>query len=214
MLVDPIQCLRNGYLNDSSFFLIDQDDSRLTNAWENLWITLCDDDKLLLSNGKLILTGDGVELFLKCASNFPENTGLNREMVGTFSMLVLKKELRIKLGLSQKFIHTILGLADSKDCSDISFGSLEILVNVVKDGQESWSITNPTFDETCQKMDRFLEKWEISEDVKFTGVYTSFEPILPLLELPQCQHFALWTLACCTRMIKSKYLFVSMTWAR
>lgn len=210
MLVDPIQCVRNKYLNDSCFFLIDQDDSRLTNAWRNLWRIL-GDDETLLSNGKLFLAGDGVELFLKCASSFPENTGLNHVMVGTISLVVVEKELRIMLGMSQKFIHTILGLADSTDCSDISFASVEILVNLVKDGQESWSIPNPTFDETCQKMDRILKKWEISEDVKFTNGYFSFEPIFPLLQFPQCQHFALWTLACCTRRIKSKYLFVSMT---
>ena len=165
---------------------------------------LSDDDRLL-SNGKLVLAGDGLELFLKCASNFPENTGLNHVMVGTFSIAASVKDLRPKLGMSQKFIHTILDLADRTACSDISHTSLEILVNIVKDGQESWSIPDPKFDETCQKMERILKKWDISEDVKFTGYYGSFEPILPLLEFPQCQHFALWTLACCTRRINSKY---------
>ena len=161
-----------------------------------------------MSNGKLILTGDGVELFLKCASSFPENTGLHLEMLGTFGWVAKVKELRPDLLVSGKFILTILDLADRTACSDISHTSLEILVNIVKDGQESWSIPDPKFDETCQKMERILKKWEISEDVKFTGYYISFEPILPLLEFPQCQHFALWTLACCTRMIKSKYMFI------
>ena len=162
------------------------------------------DDDRLLSNGKLVLAGDGVELFLKCASNFPENTGLNRAMVGTFARVVMVKELISDLLMSGKFIQTILDLADSSACSDDSYASLGILVQMVKDGKESWSITNPSYTATCQKMDEILKKWEISEDVKFTGGYESFEPILPLLEFPQCQHFALWTLACCTRRIKSK----------
>ena len=207
MLVDPIQCVRNRYLNDSCFFLIDQDDSRLTNAWVNLWEILYDEDKLL-SNGKLILAGDGVELFLKCASNFPENSGLNRAMLGAFSGIAEVKELRPKLLTSEKFIQTILDLADSTACSDVSYMSLGILVQMVKDDQETWSISKPSYTATCQKIDRILKKWEISEDVKFRGYYNSFEPILPLLEFPQCQHFALWTLACVTRSVKSKYLLL------
>ena len=31
-----------------------------------------------------------------------------------------------------------------------------ILVQMVKDGQETWSITNPSYLKTCQKMDRIL----------------------------------------------------------
>jgi len=96
--------------------------------------------------------------------------------------------------MSGKFIETILDLADSSACSDDSHSSLEILVQMVKDGKESWSITNPSYTATCQKMDEILKKWEISEDVKFTCHYGGFKSILPLLEFPQCQHFALWTL--------------------
>ena len=80
VLVDPIQCVRNRYLNASCFFLIDQDDSRLSNSWHNLWRILGGNDGTWLSNGKLVLAGEGVELFLKCASSFPENNGLNRAM--------------------------------------------------------------------------------------------------------------------------------------
>ena len=149
-----------------------------------------------------------MELFLKCASSFPENNGLNWNMVGTFGVVATFKELRPDLRMSGKFIQIILDLADSTSCSDISHTSLGILAQIVNDDRETWSITNPTYDETCQKMDRILEKWEISENVKFTLVYPNFNSILPLLEFPHCQHFALWTLACCTRSTKSKYMLV------
>ena len=202
-----VPIVRNRYLNDLCFFLIDQDDSRLSNAWGNLWGILSDDNTLM-SIGKSFLAGDGVELFLKCASNFPENTALNKEMLGTLGRVATVKELRHNLLMSGKFIQTILNLADSSACSDNSYMSLGILVQIVKDGEETWSITYPTYNATCQKMDRILESWEISEDVKFNLFYNDFEPILPLLEFPQCHHFALWTLACCTRSVKSKYFFI------
>ena len=110
--------------------------------------------------------------------------------------------------MSGKFIQTILDLADSSACSDDSYTSLGILAQMVKDGQETWSITKPSYTATCQKMDEILQKWEISEDVKFTLWYSDLESIFPLLEFPQCQHFALWTLACVTRTIKSKYFLL------
>ena len=149
-----------------------------------------------------------MELFLKCARKFPENTGLNRVMVETFGIVATVKELRSDLQMSGKFIQTVLDLADSSACSNNSHTSLEILAQMVKDGQETWSITKPSYTATCQKMDGILKKWEISENVKFTLMYDSFEPIFPLLEFTQCQHFALWTLACVTRTVKSKYSWV------
>ena len=104
------------------------------------------------------------------------------------------------------------------------------LANLLSEEKTTWSLKNLSYDDGCKQLDAIPTKWDTTS-VKFEASY-SFETISPLLEYPQCQHFALWALkvqttkSCCKYVSKyqktispvfCKYLFTNdvvnlLTW--
>lgn len=79
---------------------------------------------------------------------------------------------------------------------------------MASDGEEFWTIDDPSRVEALRRMVFAIECWDLSTQ-RFIH-YRSFEPILGLLRkshTPECQHWAAWALANLTRVYR-EYIFV------
>ena len=112
--------------------------------------------------------------------------------------------LRPKL-ISSKLVQAMIKIAETKDATFSSHCAMEILVNFISDGKDTWSISNPSYDHVCSNLETTLEKWDVNTDINIRLLYKDFENFTQLLGLPQCQRFALWSMASATRQT-SMYL--------
>ena len=104
--------------------------------------------------------------------------------------------LRPKL-ISSKLVEAMIKIAETKDATFSSHCAMEILVNFISDGKDKWPISNPSYDQVSSNLETTLEKWDVNVDI--TIMYTGLENSIRLLGLPQCQRFALWSMASVTR---------------
>lgn len=85
----------------------------------------------------------------------------------------------------------------------MSYNAAGVLSNMASDGEEYWTIEEPSRPEALRRMVFAIECWDLSTQ-RFIH-YRSFEPILGLLRkshTPECQHWAAWALANLTRVYR------------
>ena len=85
----------------------------------------------------------------------------------------------------------------------VSYNAAGVLSNMASDGEEFWTIEEPSRAEALRRMVFAIECWDLSTQ-RFIH-YRSFEPILGLLRkshTPECQHWAAWALANLTRVYR------------
>ena len=162
------------------------------------------------ADGKLLTNGGVIDLFLKCRKKFPTNTGLLDNMVRVLGNLVYyNSDLKPKL-MSSKLVEAIIKIAETEDATVSSHSAMEILVNFISDGKDTWSISNPSYDHVCSNLETTLEKWDVNTDINITLHYKYFENFTRLLGLPQCQRFALWSMASATRQTSMYLIYISI----
>ena len=125
-------------------------------------------------------------------------------MVGTFEAIVAVKELRSRL-MIENFLVSIQEFSETEEFTSIGRSCLQIFVQLIRDGQSTWSTKRPTFDEVNRHLDKKLCKWDYNA---YSGSYYvdyEFDIIFEWLEIGStCQHFALWMIANITRQNNSK----------
>ena len=187
-------------LLQQEILFVDKDDDKLLKAWDNI----------VGYDGKLLTNGGVIDLFLKCRKKFPTNTGLLDNMMWALGYLVNNNsDLRPKL-MSSKLVEAIIKIAETEDATFSSHSAMEILVNFISDGKDTWSISNPSYDHVCSNLETTLEKWDVNTDITITLHYMGFENFTRLLGLPQCQRFALWSMASATRQTSMYLIYISI----
>jgi hypothetical protein len=149
-----------------------------------------------------------MKLVMKCKTGFPLNTALGEEMIKTLNQISIFKEFRPEL-MSKKVGDTVLSMIleyfEADLYADANHYASKTLANLLSEGKTTWSFKNLSYDDALKKLDTVPTKSETN--VKFEASY-SFETIVPLLEYPQCQYFALWALkvqttkSCCKYVLK------------
>ena len=192
--------------------IIGNDDGKLVEAWEKLWVLVGEDNDDHEKIRKLFVNGGGVKLFLKCMEKFPGNTALANEMTGCISNVMLDANLRTKM-MTQEFAQQIIALADTPDFTDLSNIAIGILCQMLNDGKVSWRKTKLSFTDSLAKVETILDNWNIS-NVKTTLRTLNFESWFLFLasDFPQLQLNGLWTIACYTRKNNSKCIKIDLTY--
>ena len=164
------------------------------------------------ADGKLLTNGGVIDLFLKCRKKFPTNTGLLDNMMRRIgSLLSYNSDLRPKL-MSSKLVEAILKIAETEDATFSSHSAMNILVHFISEGKDTWSISNPSYDHVCSKLETNLEKWNIDSKLRMYFHQGEFPEYTRLLGLPQCQRFALWSMASATRQTSMYLIYISIVW--
>ena len=93
-------------------------------------------------------------------------------------------------------------------CNDLknSNGLVRALALLASDGPEAWTVQSPGRKEVLDKIEQATNQWDISSR---NIVYSSLKPFLWLLRAdhtPQCQHYAIWSLASLTKENGTKTL--------
>ena len=155
-----------------------------------------------LPNGKLFLDQGGIKLLLKCRKRFPLNTALGEALIKSLHQVSLVKELRPQL-MSKKGMDPLLPMIfeffEADVYSDVNHYASKTLANVLSEGKTAWSVVE-SYNDALYNLDKITTKW-----VKFEMKYDTFKTIYPLLESPQCQYFALWSLKVHTSQSCCKY---------
>lgn len=177
-------------------------DDVMTYGWRFLW-NITDETP---ENCKLFCAANGLEVFRKCYESFKAEKILVRNMVGAIGNIVENDDLRHGL-MKKEYCEIFLNLLKSQDESiENSFNSCGVLANLVGDGEKCWKDIRVSREDGMQKMVETISKWPL--DSCFCINYRSFCPILRLLPLYHAhasQHWAVWTLACFTKMDGMKY---------
>ncbi|KAA0719649.1 Protein zer-1 -like protein Hzyg [Triplophysa tibetana] len=171
-------------------------------SWSALW-NITDETP---DNCQMFLECNGMNLFLDCLKEFPDKQELHRNMLGLLGNVAEVKALRPQL-LTKQFITVFSDLLDSKaDGIEVSYNACGVLSHIMFDGQEVWSMEEPTRSYVMDKMWAAIQSWDVTSRRNIN--YRSFEPILRLL--PQSgalvsQHWATWALYNLVSVYPSKY---------
>ncbi|XP_056586173.1 protein zer-1 homolog [Triplophysa dalaica] len=171
-------------------------------SWSALW-NITDETP---DNCQMFLECNGMNLFLDCLKEFPDKQELHRNMLGLLGNVAEVKALRPQL-LTKQFITVFSDLLDSKaDGIEVSYNACGVLSHIMFDGQEVWSMEEPTRSHVMDKMWAAIQSWDVTSRRNIN--YRSFEPILRLL--PQSgalvsQHWATWALYNLVSVYPSKY---------
>ncbi|KAJ1523426.1 hypothetical protein ONE63_001288 [Megalurothrips usitatus] len=172
----------------------------LDTAWSTMWNATDETPQ----NCQRFLDGNGMELFLRCLRAFPKKEEMIRNMLGLLGNVAEVSWLRPQL-MNSRFVQEITKLLDY-DGIEVSYNAAGVLSNMASDGEEYWTIDDPSRVEALRRMVFAIECWDLSTQ-RFIH-YRSFEPILGLLRkshTPECQHWAAWALANLTRVYPDKY---------
>ncbi|XP_034232323.1 protein zer-1 homolog [Thrips palmi] len=172
----------------------------LDTAWSTMWNATDETPK----NCQRFLDGNGMDLFLRCLRAFPKKEEMIRNMLGLLGNVAEVSWLRPNL-MNSRFVQEITKLLDY-DGIEVSYNAAGVLSNMASDGEEFWTIDDPSRVEALRRMVFAIECWDLSTQ-RFIH-YRSFEPILGLLQkshTPECQHWAAWALANLTRVYPDKY---------
>ncbi|KAE8748701.1 hypothetical protein FOCC_FOCC004504 [Frankliniella occidentalis] len=172
----------------------------LDTAWSTMWNATDETPR----NCQRFLDGNGMEMFLRCLRAFPKKEEMIRNMLGLLGNVAEVSWLRPQL-MNSRFVQEISKLLDY-DGIEVSYNAAGVLSNMASDGEEYWTIDEPSRAEALRRMVFAIECWDLSTQ-RFIH-YRSFEPILGLLRkshTPECQHWAAWALANLTRVYPDKY---------
>ncbi|XP_039287721.1 protein zer-1 homolog isoform X2 [Nilaparvata lugens] len=99
--------------------------------------------------------------------------------------------------MTSRYISVFAELVDStSDGIEVSYNAAGVLSHIASDGEEAWSIKEPSRWLVLSRMVQAIERWNLRSDRNIN--YRSFEPILQLARVrhtPECQHWAVWALA-------------------
>ena len=200
-----VRIMSSSFYSVWNLIFIGRDDDKLSNAWSSLSEILTDEEKSL-PIGEFFLERGGIKLLLKCKKKFPLYTALGEEMITTLYQISCTKELRPLLMSKKegdKLLAMILEFIEADFYSDANHYASRTLANLLSDGKSSWLIKSLSYNYVCQKLDTVPDK--LDTNVKFEMEYDTFKTILPLLESPECQYFALWALKVHTTKSCCKY---------
>merc|ERR1719494_1755037 len=179
-----------------------QSDHLLDTCWSALW-NITDETA---NNCRDFLDHEGMELFVFCLKRFPESHELYRNMMGLMGNVAEVPELRHRL-MNEDFVDLFIDLLDSNAQGlEVSYNSAGVLSHMLSDGASAWNVRKHTRDECMQHIEESIDQWNINASRNIN--YRSFEPILrllPCLDAPAAQNWALWALANLTKVYPEKY---------
>ena len=115
-------------------------------------------------------------------------------------------QLRSKL-MTKEFVEEFANLLDScKDGIEVSYNAAGVLAHMASDGAAAWTIKEPGREDVLERLGRAITRWDIRARRNIN--YTSFTPLLSLARLsstPQCQMWAVWSLANLTSVTPEKH---------
>lgn len=177
-------------------------DDVLEVAWSTMW-NVTDETP---QNCQRFLENRGMEFFLACLKNFPDNEELLRNMMGLLGNVAEVGELRPQL-MNKLFLTVFYDLLDSSsDGIEVSYNAAGVLAHMASDGPGAWTVDEPSRVCVLHRVATAVERWDLHAERNIN--YRSFEPILSLLHAhhtPQCQHWAVWALANLTTVYPEKY---------
>ena len=90
-----------------------------------------------------------------CVKEFPSEENLLRNMTGLLTKVADEQSLRPQL-MSAAFVRELVGLLNS---IKVSYNAVEVLVYLLSDGSEAWTILQPTREEVLGQI--FCIMWSL-----------------------------------------------------
>ncbi|GAU97886.1 hypothetical protein RvY_09111 [Ramazzottius varieornatus] len=171
-------------------------------SWSMMWNVTDETPR----NCERFLDRNGMNLFQRCLTTFPDKGELLRNMMGLLGNVAEVQALRCKLMVAQ-YIKVFSNLLDStSDGIEVSYNACGVLAHICADGPDTWTVESPSWDEIQSKMIHAINRWALRSKRNIN--YRSFEPILRLIpgsKSHASQHWACWALANLTRVYPDKY---------
>ncbi|XP_011455027.3 protein zer-1 homolog [Magallana gigas] len=181
---------------------LNQCDENMEVSWSMMW-NITDETA---ENCKRFIDNNGLELFKSCLVRFADKEELLRNMMGLMGNIAEVRELRKKL-MEGDFMDIFCKLMESEmDGIEVSYNAVGIFSHITADGENAWTISQPTRNEVMMRMMRAIKRWPLESRRNIN--YRSFGPILNLLkafDTPAAQYWAVWALCNLTRVYPERY---------